>query len=118
MKTYRQFILEAKLSWWNGGRSKAKSKESKLGYQNFDVIRYDNTNLFTKENCDRIILDYYNDNFFNSVYIDGRAYLKYSRIHGTKDCRRQSDNDSEFEISFHAISPVELARVLKLSENS
>jgi len=30
MKTYRQFILEAKLSWWNGGRPKAKSKESKL----------------------------------------------------------------------------------------
>lgn len=30
MKTYRQFILEAKLSWWDGGRQKAKSKESKL----------------------------------------------------------------------------------------
>ena len=30
MKTYRQFILEAELSWWNGGRPKAKSKESEL----------------------------------------------------------------------------------------
>lgn len=30
MKTYRQFILEAKLSWWDVGRPKAKSKESKL----------------------------------------------------------------------------------------
>lgn len=30
MKTYRQFILEAKLSWWDGGRQKAKSKQSKL----------------------------------------------------------------------------------------
>jgi len=30
MKTYKEFILEAKLSWWDGGRPKAKSKESKL----------------------------------------------------------------------------------------
>jgi hypothetical protein len=30
MKTYKEFILEAKLSWWNGGRKKAETKKSQL----------------------------------------------------------------------------------------
>ena len=30
MKTYKEFILEAKLSWWDGGRKKAETKRAKL----------------------------------------------------------------------------------------
>ena len=30
MKTYKEFILEAELSWWDGGRKKATTKEAQL----------------------------------------------------------------------------------------
>jgi len=33
MKTFREFILEAKIDWWTGGRGKAKKRESQLTRQ-------------------------------------------------------------------------------------
>jgi hypothetical protein len=30
MKTFREFILEAKIDWWTGGRGKAKRREAQL----------------------------------------------------------------------------------------
>jgi hypothetical protein len=33
MKTFQEFILEAKIDWWDGGRGKAKKRESQLTRQ-------------------------------------------------------------------------------------
>jgi len=96
-----------------------KAAKSKSWYgTGFCITQSQGDAFSTEERCNTIHLKHFSKKYFDDVFINGRANVKYHEISGGNSFLRIPDNEMLIKLYFGAKSKVESARMLKMSEKS